>query len=165
MALFLPSYPEFGLISHIDLVVSVKYHSKFQPLPSDYQLICLPSARFITAFEFLGYAKMKTLIPIPLVLFSSLINVVIAKGYFTTCEDSYQLSGSVMDYTCYAENGQRISSSIDLDLCVTNSNGYLQQHAKLVYPNTALNAAIVQYILKDIPYIAANTRQLAWTVE
>jgi hypothetical protein len=111
---------------------------------------------------------MKTLaffISASLVPFSSLINMVIAQGFLNTCSD-ISLSGSVLEYTCTAKNGQPNSFSTDLDLCITNNNGILQQSAKLVYPNTTLDAAVVRYIYSKISlYIVANSRQLAMTAE
>lgn len=96
---------------------------------------------------------MKTLaffISTSLLLFSSLINVVIAQGINTSC-GSFYLSGSSLEYTCSNDKDQSNSSEIDLNLCISNKNGYLFESAKLVYPNTADNAALVRYILKDIP--------------
>jgi len=96
---------------------------------------------------------MKTLaffISASLVLFSALINVVIAQGYVNTCSN-VTFSGSILKYTCIADNGQPNTSGSDLDLCITNNNGNLQESIKLIYPNTAFNAAVARYILKDIP--------------
>ena len=95
---------------------------------------------------------MKTLaffIPTFLVLFSFLINVVIAQNYFMTCEDSYTLSGSIMAYTgCYDNNAQLISGSINLGGCIGTYKGHLEQMIKLVYQIQRL--ILLQYdILKD----------------
>jgi len=82
--------------------------------------------------------------------FSFLINVVLTQDIVNTCSNWY-LSGSTLHYTCNDENGNRKTSQLDLNLCITNNNGYLEVSSKLVYPNTVLNAVVVWYILKYIP--------------
>ena len=89
-----------------------------------------------------------------LVAFPSLINMAIAQSYFASCDDAYTLSGSVMSYSCRAENGLYVSGSIDLGQCISNRNGNLVHGGSLVYPNTALDTTVMQCVLKIVLYIA-----------
>ncbi len=80
---------------------------------------------------------------------SSLINIVIARGFFRSCSN-LSMSGSMLEYTCTDNNGQPNSGATDLDLCIINNNSNLQHSAKYVsVPKYSAYAAVVQYVLND----------------
>jgi len=89
--------------------------------------------------------------PTSLIALSALIHITMAENFVQTCQDpsTYGLIGSMMAYSCYTENGGLVSSSIDLNECITNLDGHLISGGSLVYPIAALNVAVMRYILKD----------------
>src|SRR5262249_54761042 len=51
---------------------------------------------------------------------------------------------------CITESGTKHKGNEDLNLCIANDNGSLQEDKKLVHPYPAPNADVVQCMLKDI---------------
>lgn len=74
--------------------------------------------------------------------FSLLINVALTQDIISTCSHWYLSGVSTFGYTCNDQNGNHVTSQMDLNLCVANIDGYLKPAPKLVYLNTALNGSI-----------------------